>query len=261
MLGAEDIQNFVDSYPELRQKDHKVGKHVALMSELTRRVEDGDLFEISETEQSIACSDNPGEHYRRVCQLIDNPKVSQYDALRVVILFALRYETSASGKIDELRRRLLQFKGLGHSDVSLIKAVLQYGGVSTRGGDLFGNKSMLAKLTSNVKRGLKGVENVFTQHEPLLVSILDQLRRNKLSKALFPSGGTDHSAQIGNIVVFIVGGATYEEALKVAMMNAEAKGNSALPRIILGSTAVHNSKSFLAEMARLEGALSVDVGH
>jgi hypothetical protein len=120
---------------------------------------------------------------------------------------------------------------------------------------------MLAKISSSVKRGVKGVENVFTQHEPLLVSMLDQLRRNKLSKALFPFAGSDApTAQVGNVVVFIVGEATYEESVKVAEMNAETKKNQALPRIMLGLTAIHNSKSFLAEMARLNGALSVEAG-
>ena len=39
MRGAEDMQRFVDNYPELRAKTNAAGKHVTLCGELARLVE------------------------------------------------------------------------------------------------------------------------------------------------------------------------------------------------------------------------------
>jgi len=86
-------------------------------------------------------------------------------------------------------------------------------------------------------QNISGVPNVFTQHEPLVGSIVQQLQRNKLSKTMFPFMGPELTGPMSNIIVFIVGGATYEEACKVASLNASGSG----AHVILGGTATHNS--------------------
>ncbi|KAK2189512.1 hypothetical protein NP493_104g04040 [Ridgeia piscesae] len=48
-----------------------------------------------------------------------------------------------------------------------------------------------------------------------------------------------------DIIVFIIGGATYEEALLVYSLSANTPG----VRIVLGGTAVHNMSSFLEEIS------------
>jgi hypothetical protein len=139
---------------------------------------------VSEVEQDVACHDNHSEQFRQICALIDNPSVGSVDALRLVMLFALRYETNKPDKvravasasvlwracalqctcrgsagslcvwlmqIEELKQRLMSMKGLAASDIRLIDAVLAYGGVGSRGGDLFGNRSIIGKLSSSVK--------------------------------------------------------------------------------------------------------------
>ena len=47
-----------------------------------------------------------------------------------------------------------------------------------------------------------------------------------------------------DVIVFIVGGATYEEARSVAQINASSPG----VRVVLGGTSVHNSTTFLEEV-------------
>ena len=48
------------------------------------------------------------------------------------------------------------------------------------------------------------------------------------------------------IIIFIVGGATYEEAREIGLFNKE-KGTN----ILLGGTFVHNSYTFLAEVTNI----------
>jgi vacuolar protein sorting-associated protein 45 len=45
-------------------------------------------------------------------------------------------------------------------------------------------------------------------------------------------------------VVFIQGGATYEEAKEISVLNTRLQGLE----VVLGGTHIHNSKSFLAEI-------------
>lgn len=53
-----DMKRFVEEYPEFRKLSGNVSKHVHLMSELSRRVGEENLLEVSECEQSLACNDN-----------------------------------------------------------------------------------------------------------------------------------------------------------------------------------------------------------
>ncbi|PKU27250.1 vacuolar protein sorting-associated protein 45 [Limosa lapponica baueri] len=43
-----------------------------------------------------------------------------------------------------------------------------------------------ARVALNLVRGLIGVENVYTQHQPLLQETLDQLIKGKLKDSQFP---------------------------------------------------------------------------
>lgn len=90
------------------------------------------------------------------------------------------------------------------------------------------------------------MENVYTQHSPRLESTLQDLIKGKLSQTLYPfvEGGGQTRDRPQDIVVFIVGGTTYEEAKMVAEINASSHG----VRVVLGGTTVHNSTSFLEEV-------------
>ena len=95
-------------------------------------------------------------------------------------------------------------------------------------------------------KGLKGVENVYTQHSPLLETTLQQLVKGKLREAQYPfvEGGATTRDKPQDVVVFIVGGATYEEAKMVAGINASSPG----VRVVLGGTTVHNAETFMEEV-------------
>jgi len=83
---------------------------------------------------------------------------------------------------------------------------------------------------------------VYTQHTPKLEQTLNQLIKGRLKESTHPfiEGGVREKPQ--DIVVFMVGGTTYEEARLVAMLNAGTPG----VRIVLGGTSVLRSKTFLA---------------
>ena len=110
--------------------------------------------------------------------------------------------------------------------------------------DLFESTDIFSGVRDRFK-GLKGVENVYTQHSPLLERTLQDLIKGKLREQQYPfvEGSTRDKPQ--DIVVFMIGGATYEEAKMVASLNAASLG----VRIILGGTTIHNAASFLDEVS------------
>ena len=122
---------------------------------------------------------------------------------------------------------------------------MQFSGQSVRESDLFGSKSILA-FTKKTLKGLKGVENIYTQHEPLVTEVIDLLVKGRLKETNFPFLGNSLRDRPQEIIVFFVGGATYEEAQAISSLNSSNPG----VRIILGGTTIHNCKSFLQEASR-----------
>lgn len=112
--------------------------------------------------------------------------------------------------------------------------------------DLFQAGSFFSGARDRFQRGLKGVENVYTQHSPRLEMILQDLVKGRLKDSIFPfvEGGGQTRDKPQDIIVFMVGGTTYEEARVVTQINASTPGI----RIVLGGTTIHNSSTFLDEV-------------
>ena len=110
---------------------------------------------------------------------------------------------------------------------------------------MFESASIFSGARDRLK-GLKGVENVYTQHSPRSEVTLQNLIKGRLKEQQYPfvegAGTTREKPQ--DIVVFMIGGTTYEEAKMVAQVNASVPGI----RVVLAGTSVHNSTTFLEEV-------------
>jgi vacuolar protein sorting-associated protein 45 len=60
--------------------------------------------------------------------------------------------------------------------------------------DLFSDRSLSSRFAHLAKTHLQGVENVYTQHTPLLLNTIEQLVKGKLSPLDYPSVGTTSSS-------------------------------------------------------------------
>ncbi|XP_022603135.1 vacuolar protein sorting-associated protein 45 isoform X2 [Seriola dumerili] len=185
---------------------------------------------------------------KSVRRLLQNPRLSELDAVRLVMLYALRYERHSSSILpslmDELSRR-----GVSERHRRMVQSVVEYGGKRVRGSDLITPTDAVA-ITKQFFKGLKGVENVYTQHQPLLHDTLDQLIKGRLKDSQFPYlGASSLRDRPQDIIVFVIGGATYEEALTVYNLNRSTPG----VRIVLGGSSIHNTKSFLEEVTLTTG--------
>lgn len=245
--SIEDMQNFLERYPDFRSKSINITKHVTVISELSRLVDVCKLLDISELEQEIACSSDHNNHKTELLQKIRSPLVQNADKIRLSILFLLKYES-----YDEIReiKALLAEKGIQSSQLSLLDAMLEYAGESKRTPGLFSGQGILSKITNSFTN-VEGVQNVYTQHQPLLSQIISNACNGKIKDSQYPSlvvgnGGPTNSSRPTEVIVFIIGGATYEEAARVAEFNTN---NSGL-RVYLGGSCMLNSKAFLDEIQR-----------
>lgn len=243
-----DMQRFVENYPEFKQMSGNVSKHVAIMTELSHQVDARDLMEIATLEQELACQQDHSSALEKVLKVLEEHKTAFEDKLRVAALYALRYESEQSS-VNNVKA-ILRTKAItdeNRARAGALDALLAYAGVKSRSGDLFGNKSFFAKASKFFGSGLKGVENVFSQHKPLLAETLDAVVKNQLKPQLFPFvDGKDAGGKFTEVFVYIVGGVTYEEATYVTAFN-ENKENGGV-RVVLGGSCVHNSNTFLDDV-------------
>ncbi|GAA6019234.1 hypothetical protein JCM8202_000943 [Rhodotorula sphaerocarpa] len=254
-----DMKRFIDEYPEFRKLGSNVSKHVALVGELSRLVNARQLLQVSELEQSLASIESHGTDLRAVREAISTPEIPQESKLRLAVLYALRYQKLPGNQVDGVVDLLKQ---QGVPDHEMVHVMLNFAGADQRQDDLFGNENFFSKGKSALK-GLKGVENVYTQHTPHLAETIDLLLKGRLRESSYPYIDGQNVSPHGmsrpqDIIIFIVGGTTYEEAKTVAQLNAQFAAGQGLAgsvgpagpvsqntRILLGGTCVHNSKSFM----------------
>jgi vacuolar protein sorting-associated protein 45 len=271
--SIDDIAKFMSQYPEFRKFATEVDKHVALVSDLRTKIGQRRLMDVSELEQDIVCSDDHSSHIKRLKELIADDRISKDDKLRLVILYTLKYENTKR-EIDPLKEML---KEKQVPDISLIDHVLEYGGSKVRNQGLFSQTSgseqggVLHSLVATITQGFvdKEVKNVFTQHKPLLHSTLDKLFKGKLSESAFPWASLTDRSPPREVIVFIVGGVTYEEALTVHLFNTQqqqqqgslhpsqtSSQSSTQRSVLLGGTSVLNSSIFLKDLRTFGGDIA-----
>ncbi|KPM36897.1 Mitochondrial translation optimization protein 1 [Neonectria ditissima] len=249
--SISDMKRFIEEYPEFRKLSGNVSKHVTVVSELSRRVSAETLLEVSELEQSLACNDNHGTDLKNIQRLIQSPSVTPESKVGLVALYALRHQKHPSNSLAMLKDLLVAAGNVPPRQAELVDKLQAYhsslhssqsqGGIS----DIFESAGIFSGATSRFK-GLKGVENVYTQHSPLLETTLQNLIKGRLREQQYPfvEGGGSTKDKPQDIIVFIVGGATYEEAKMVAGLNETTPG----VRVVLGGTTIHNAATFLEEV-------------
>lgn len=264
----EEMQSFMEKFPELRSQSHNVSKHVAIMGELARLVDICSLMDVSQFEQELACSDDHSIHMRELLDKLASPTIKIPDKLRLGLLYALRYEN-----IGNLHRIKAEMKkgGVPEEMVNLMDTMLGYAGSKQRGPGLYGMapKDIMSKMTRSFMTGVQGVSNVYAQHVPVLMDTIHDIAKGKRKSDTHPyiiggGGGGDGRRNSGGgggsgngvnefvpqeIIVFMAGGITYEEATKVHEFN---ENNSGKIRVVLGGSTIHNSTSFLEELKALQ---------
>uniref|UniRef100_A0A1I7SZV9 Vacuolar protein sorting-associated protein 45 n=2 Tax=Caenorhabditis tropicalis TaxID=1561998 RepID=A0A1I7SZV9_9PELO len=248
--SIQDMKKFIEDYPQFKKISGTVSKHVSLVGELSSLVQKHNLLEISELEQTIVSDGEQSKCLNQIRALFKNPKIRELDIIRLVLLYALRFQNMPGADLRSITNQLRQ----QHPKLDLIvDTVLKYGGTSKRPADLFGGQSTI-DITKRFIKGLKGVENIYTQHSPYLKNIVEACQRGRLDNYPLLSNECD---RVENIIIFIVGGVTYEEAAFVRSLNEKRAQGMGGPAVILAGNCMLNTESFLDEFTNYKSTKAV----
>ncbi len=239
--------------PKVKKLTGELNKHVSLVHEIKNNIKERRLMDVSQLEQEIISSNNHREHVDTLKRMLGAIKLQE--AIRLTIIYALRYENNKSNELKNLKSLIRSEYECNAAELDIIDDILLFAGSSQRNDGLFGEQE--EKPMSNFFKNMfkndrnKDEVNILTQHKPLLLSTiqkvfqLGQYTPEQISKrdAQFPFEGSSIRDIPKEIIVFMVGGYTYEEAIAVANFNNDPS-NKGKRSVILGGNTVLNSQGF-----------------
>ena len=126
--SIEDMQRVIENFPEFKQSQRNTTKHFSVMDEMKKLVEGRSLYELSELEQELASGSqgtSKQNNFNKAAENIDNPDISKMEKLRLLILFALRYENDTL--VYQLKQKM-RTCGVTDEKLRLVDWVLEYAG-------------------------------------------------------------------------------------------------------------------------------------
>lgn len=261
--SISDLKGLLENYPAFRKASGTVEMHVTIVSELSRIVKERSLLEVSEVEQELVCQNSHSTVYPRIRSMIADDRIKNVDVLRLTVIYALRYASNYR-EIAALSSALIS-RGIPKEEVSVVERAVDYAASQRRPGpssDIFSNvkeagaatvsvsnaTSAVASITKRFVKARKNVDNVYTQHEPPVIDFIRDLSHGILHESVFPilecGSVSPRPFPARDIIVFVLGGSTYEESFSVHKLMASTPGLN----ILLGGSTVHNSVSFLKEV-------------
>eukprot|EP01062_Namystynia_karyoxenos_P062621 TRINITY_DN55503_c0_g1_i1.p1 TRINITY_DN55503_c0_g1~~TRINITY_DN55503_c0_g1_i1.p1 ORF type:complete len:596 (+),score=257.78 TRINITY_DN55503_c0_g1_i1:96-1883(+) len=276
-LDIEDIKRIMHQMPDLRKEGILVSKHVSLALQLQHCIKSRQLLEVSEREQEIACNGDFREDERAVGELLANPQVDVSNALRLVMIFALRHERNRGcGEALAQFKDRLRSREVPDEALRLVDRITAWAGASQRASDLFedgsglaGEKAGKAGLLSKAKmagRAMKRavgagkeVENVYTQHLSLIKRNAELLFEGRLPTDIFPyfGQGGPQGFKTREIIIFFCGGVTHEEVRQLVEMLQERdegpKRELRWPgaKVLMGSTDILRTEQFMEHLRQV----------
>jgi vacuolar protein sorting-associated protein 45 len=251
--NLEDVKKFLTEFPELKKLSGSVSKHVALIGEIQRQTKMRQMFDCSELEQELSAEHELEAHVAKMKALLTGEgrqdeitgqplpfkPLLKEDAIRLVLLFTLRYESEAAGEIQQFTQILQQRYELTTAQQGLVQLIKAYGGLQARSpsADLFDTSNTLKNFANTFTKGLTtGVQNVYQRHKTLVEKLAQIISENALSDVDFPFAGPVGNQRPTEVLFFIVGGATFEEAAVIHKLNDPA--NPTKTQYLLGGTSI-----------------------
>lgn len=252
--SIKDMKFFLENYPQYKKLSLNLSKHMVLSSEIDKRINELGIWSRSELEQTM-CSNNDQSHHQRdladLEELLFGPQsLSSHSQKIVLSLYALKYENNPASELSSLLNRVK------NTEVSNIvtKLVKTYGSksrISGPDGSIFNSTGTLKSNVGNWLSHLTGGNetenaNIFMQCKPRLSILLDKIRTGQLKGNNFTMIGESRGIP-RDIVVFFVGGVTYEEARIVEEFNKLGYGI----KVTIGGTSIINSETFLENVSMM----------
>ncbi|OAF71015.1 Vacuolar protein sorting-associated protein 45 [Intoshia linei] len=231
--SINDMKNHIKRHQIFQNNINICTNHMKLINEVTNITKY--LVDIAKIEQSIIFKlESQDKNYQNVISVIKNKKISNLNALRLCLIYLI----SDLSKTKELAKQFLTRNQTSYQYKLFISKVL-----NTSKNSIFKNRYFKDKTIKTEENPV----NIFDRKQSVLVNIVKKLHYNSLDIEKYPFTTCIHESNtesISNIIVFIVGGATYAESLEIHNLNLENKKFTTL----LGSTNIHNFNNLINEM-------------
>lgn len=273
--SLENLKNIASKYPELRQRSTNVSKHVHLLHILSKHVETKGLLEVSRLEQDLASHQRtPAEHLQPVLEHLRHPHMEPSQKLRLALLYVLRYRNDKPSVV--MIREALHTANVPKP--YLLDALLAYTASYCKNVERRVGSNNLFDLARNVvQRGFKQSSNVYTQHRSFVFSLVETAIKNETwdipGFTFLPFSASDanvctsepaqcskfytekkNGRQFPDLVVFILGGATFQETVDLDDIAAQYNCS-----IVVGGTTLHNTASFLNDVSQFAQGYGVSL--
>lgn len=271
--SIKDMKYFLENYPEYKKMSLNLSKHMLISSEIDKQINDLRVWETSEFEQNL-CSNSDTAHHDEDLKELEtllfdmgdgkNKKIiSDEIKMKLLGLYALKYESFHANQTNTLLKRLNNIKF-----DNFVKAIIKYGGLKSRmknsennEGNIFnkigssnvnsgGAANHVVQLFNNFSGSSNEDANAYMQFEPRIKILLDKIKQGKLSDVNFPTIGENSNNPknvVREVIVFMIGGVSYEEARIVNEFNLKNDGF----RVVIGGTQTINSKQFMEEISEV----------
>lgn len=227
------LKKFIHNYPISQRRMAIAAKHSEIGGIISNRVKEEGLFELCQFEQSLAVDENQEEHFRRVMEYAANPETTNENALRVALLYCARYLGTDNNRIDEIMEELKKRNGGGELG-DMVDKFVNWLPKNDRAAE---RKSIFSKAISFMRNDDK--RDAFRRYSPFLKKLIEK-QFKELPYVTIKD--LPQNSEINQIIVFFVGGVTYEEASYAYNQEITKSLNADL---IIGGTTIHNMRSFV----------------
>lgn len=191
--SIDDMQRFVDNYPQFALQSGTVSRHVSVMGEISKVVNARKLLVVSAVEQELVCGTEHNEGYEKLLKLCEDPTIMFLDKLRATMLYALRYDNQPN-HLPILKGHLrahARISGYSETVLEFIDKALTMSCAHTRTWPLFSDSdgtaaSSLKSVVKSIATNVKGIDNIYTQHKGIIVDILSHAMNGELKTVQFP---------------------------------------------------------------------------
>lgn len=278
-----ELKQLLTKFPQYRKLSENILKHLNLLSEIDKQILNQSLWEVGELQQDLACGSGESNHLElksKLMEILESNKTNTINKIKLILLYSIRFHNNPQelslfiSKLNnptytnplptlaqnELMKR---FKTLFSSAISSTHHKSENQPVLK---NIFAKKNIQSLFNRDSNNS--GNDNIYLQYTPRLNDILNDLinpnpeSSHKSSSQQFLSTlvpdtvrrqygnlvGNGGGGDVQDIIIYIKGGVTYEEARVIQEIG---QVNKKVHLIIGGDDKILNSNTWISSLYEL----------
>ena len=191
----EGLKKFIHNYPITQKKIAIASKHSEIGGIISKKVKEESLFDFCQFEQSLVVDNNQNSHFNTVISYINNSSITNENALRISLLYCVKYLNNENNRIDEIKLELSK-RPDGHVLESFIDKFIKW---LPKNDAISSRKSLLSKAISFMLNDDK--KDAFRRYSPFLKKLIEKQFKDLPYQTIkeYPQ-----NSDINQIIVFFV---------------------------------------------------------